>query len=152
MDYWKLMESTSWVSFGDTHQSWHVHKLFWRQEALDLSRPLLSLCCLNSVHRDIHWTRHSGNKNIKITTVPTFNNYHLWWGRGHRGEYAGNSYVRQIFSAREWMEEGLLTQRKWSVRRMELWKQTALNTHPYPAASKQWSFWMLLSSAVKWEQ
>lgn len=101
-----------------THQGWYVHIPVWRRKALDLSRPLLSVCCLKSIHKDIHWTRHSGNKTMKITRVPAFSNLpspvrwgasmqvslkqgrysvlgHGWrkacWHRG-RGVYGGRSF------------------------------------------------------------
>ena len=42
---------------------------------LSLSRPLLNTCCLNSPYKALHWARHSGNKNMKITRILTFNNW-----------------------------------------------------------------------------
>lgn len=125
-----------------THQGWYVHIPVWRRKALNLSRPLLSVCCLKSIHKDIHWTRHSGNKTMKITRVPAFSNLPspVRWG------------VKYASKSGAWMEEGLLTQRAWGIRREELWRHTALNTQPCPATYKQQSFWMLVSSPVKWEQ
>lgn len=66
------------------------------QEALNFSRPLLSVCCLTSTHKNVH---EQGTLEIKIWKLQGYLPsiiYHLPGGRGHHGKYTNNSYGRRI--------------------------------------------------------
>lgn len=71
------------------------------------------------------------------------------WGGGDLGKHAGNSCKDTQFKAR--VKEGLMSQSKWGVTEDGALEAEALNTPPCPAASKQQSFGILVSSLVKWE-